>query len=618
MNRCLISNPVMFFRDNIWDFKTRPFLFVLALLFSFCSASISSAAPDPQEYTVTLRSPSGTQILDLTLLAGNGIHLGPKAGVTTADGSPALLASLGSGGVTLEMDALAGHIYSASVVSLRPFSHLLGGIDSPSVKLASNSVVDGVINKSPTLTPLEEITFLVKFPTTSMGDVTIQPSETRELVPARYRNINVAPGAKLQLKSGTYYAEKFILLPGADLEVRQQNGPTYVISRKLDRLSANLFFTPANHGFLVLQTGSAPIDVDTPFQGVIVAPWAKLNLNNPGEPHRGMFIAQSIVLNPKTSVIYGDPNPLISLLYPPGKDLQECALSVRPRRDLTGLDREQAYQADIARYCSMVGSDECAIDYASRANVDFYYAAGKAMAREFSPAQYLSLVYDRTRKLNLSKSNPQQWCAWRGMKDSDGDWIPDAFDKCPGTPDLTATDDNGCPDGKLPPAPSADEFEKAIDSTFFLFNPNCNNAPGMPPPLPGGAFFWPCCPDRGAFILVSRITNQPPDCPVWYLLEIQELSGQTPGYIYSVAFMDLDHNPDLVNLGRPVPPSFIQFNPHSTDPGTTGRLGNTAPPKHIRYRVKAINGNGAKSPWSEWKISVRQSCLALGFDCQEW
>lgn len=620
MKRSLLNGTAMLCVDDSWHFSTRWFLYLFAVLYFFCfvSTSISSAAPGPQDYAVTLRSPYGTNIFDFTLLTENAIDLGPQASVTRANGSPALLASVQSGGVTLQPDALAGRIYSTSSVSLKPHAHLLGGIDSPSVKLAPNSVVDGTINKSAKLTPLEQITFSVKFPSANAGNIKILPHKTRQLDPARYGEIQVSAGAKLVLKSGTYYAEQFKLQPGALVEVNQQNGPTYVFIRQSARLSGDVSFIPDYYGFFLLQIGSASIDVDTAFQGVLVAPWARLNIKKADRPHRGVFFAQSIVVKGNTSVIYGDPNPLLPLLYPSGESLQECALSVRPRDDLTGLDRERAYQADIARYCSMVGSDECIIDYTSRANVDFFYAAGKATEREFSPAQYLSLVYDRTRKLNDSKNNPQQWCAWRSMEDSDRDWIPDPIDKCPGTQDLTATDDNGCPDGTLPPAPSAEEFEKAIDSTFVLFNPRCINAPGMPAPMPAGAFFWPCCPERGVFVVVSRITNQPPDCPVWYLVEIQELSGQTPGYLYTVAFMDRDHNPDLVNLGKPVPPNFIQFNPHSTDPGTLGRLGNTVPPKHIRYRVKAINGNGAKGPWSEWKVSTRQSCWALGFDCQEW
>lgn len=113
------------------------------------------------------------------------------------------------------------------------------------------------------------------------------------------------------------------------------------------------------------------------------------------------------------------------------------------------------------------------------------------------------------------------------------------------------------------------------------------------------------------------MTNQPAGCPVWYQFDIEELSGPTAGDSYGVMFMDREEAMDLVALGRPVPAGFVQFNPKPADPGTRGRLGNTGGPAKIRYRMRAMNGNGVRGPWSEWKISDKQSCTALGFTCSD-
>jgi hypothetical protein len=146
-------------------------------------------------------------------------------------------------------------------------------------------------------------------------------------------------------------------------------------------------------------------------------------------------------------------------------------------------------------------------------------------------------------------------------------------------------------------------------------NPRCNGAP-VPERVPAGGFYWPAFPERGTFILSGAVTNQPQGCPVWYEFDIEETSGATVGYRYSVAFMDREANTDLVQLGRPVPAGLIQFNPRPNDPRADRvRLAQTGFHAGIRYRVRAMNGAGLRGHWSDWKVSDKGSCLALGFKC---
>lgn len=79
-----------------------------------------------------------------------------------------------------------------------------------------------------------------------------------------------------------------------------------------------------------------------------------------------------------------------------------------------------------------------------------------------------------------------QLCA---KADSDGDWVPDYKDRCPNTPELTATDDTGCPLAALPPAPSAEDVARVLEKMGMLSNPLCRDAP-VPTRLPAGAFYW--------------------------------------------------------------------------------------------------------------------------------
>ncbi|MCW5813919.1 MAG: hypothetical protein KIT84_23025 [Labilithrix sp.] len=293
-------------------------------------------------------------------------------------------------------------------------------------------------------------------------------------------------------------------------------------------------------------------------------------------------------------------------------DLEACASKVPIRTELpAGKEREIAYQVDIGNYCGAPGVSSCSNRLIARANVDYTAAASQVVAQHMSPAQYLALARDRTRKLRRAEDDARTAIALCNSPDSDGDWVVDANDRCPNTPDLTATDDRGCPLTTLPQAPPAADVAKLLDGMNLAVSPHCKGAT-VPQRIPAGAFYYPSALERGTYILAGAVENQPPGCPIWYEFDLEESNG----FHYGVIFLDRESKADLVDLGRPVPSGFIQFNPRPTDtrPGQQ-RLATTAGKVGLRYRVRAMNGNGLRGPWSDWKISDRSSCTALGFTC---
>lgn len=296
-------------------------------------------------------------------------------------------------------------------------------------------------------------------------------------------------------------------------------------------------------------------------------------------------------------------------------DLTTCAEEVPVREELHGKEREIAYQVDIGSYCGAPGVSDCTNRLIARANVDYTAAAMQVLSKRMTPAQYLALSRDRTRKLRSAEEDGRRAFKLCTAQDSDGDWVPDSVDRCPRTPDLAATDDAGCPLTTLPPAPSAQDVDELLTKMHFAVNPRCNGSP-VPERVPAGGFYWPAFPERGTFILSGAVTNQPVGCPIWYEFDIEETSGSDVGHRYSVAFMDREANTDLVQLGRPVPAGLIQFNPRPGDPRPDRvRLAQTGFHAGIRYRVRAMNGEGLRGQWSDWKVSDKGSCLALGFKC---
>jgi hypothetical protein len=299
----------------------------------------------------------------------------------------------------------------------------------------------------------------------------------------------------------------------------------------------------------------------------------------------------------------------------PRGDLEACAARVPlPDASLPPLERERRYQADIARFCSAVDQSRCSATLIGRANVDYKAAALRLLAQTFSPSQYLALVRDRTRKLRLAEDDPSYAAALCSQPDADGDWVVNPRDRCPGTPDLTATDDDGCPIRTLPPGPDPADVKTVLDSMGMLLNPRCAGA--VPPAeIPAGAFYLPATSSAGTFIFAGRVNDQPAGCPVFYQFDAQLIEPTGKFNEVMVLFLDREAQPRLLGRLGDVRPDFIQFNPRPSDAGGRGLLGGAGGRATVRFRVRAMNGNGARGPWSEWKVTSRADCLAQGFSC---
>lgn len=564
--------------------------------------------------TVTFRTPAGAVPGDITLGAEGSIVVLPQASVRRENGQPALLVNLGADGVLVHPLALAGQVRSDSIVTLLPEAHLIGGIESPEVSIAPGAVVDGAVDTTPALAPAQAWSFAVTLPPSPVVDAILQAGQIKSLAPGRYRNLKVLAQATLVVDSGDYFIDRLSVQPNALIKVKGMSGPTRLFVAAVRRLAGEWRFEPDYHGLALVQTGADTLRVAAPFRGVIVAPLALLDLADHSGVHRGAFFARSIRVGEGVGVIHESANPIVSLLTPPDDDLQRCAEAIRPRDDLDGKAREIAYQADIARYCTMAGGNDCTADLTGRVNVDSFLAAGRLIGEQITPAEYLALMRNLLAKRKAWEADAARAAALCSGGDADDDGVPDPQDDCPGTPDMTPTDAHGCPDPNLPPGPDADGVKRAFQTKGFLFNQACALAPVMPR-IPAGAFYRPAQLEKGDYIISGRVMNQPPGCPVWYFFDIEETRPGQPIRTYMVAFADFEAYAPLVGIpATPVPPGFIQFNPLPGDAGSRGLLG-SAGGRSVRFRVQAMNGGGISGGWSEWKLTSNDDCTALGFSC---
>jgi hypothetical protein len=242
-------------------------------------------------------------------------------------------------------------------------------------------------------------------------------------------------------------------------------------------------------------------------------------------------------------------------------------------------------------------------NFVAGVNTDLARAALQFLDGKLSYQSYMALMADRNRKFARSQTD-SIFRAALASGDADGDLIPDALDGCQNTPDLTPTDDRGCPT----PAPAChgpqttcyagDDVQRAIGNLKLMYNKSCDDAPAptTPSPLDWGRGFTGAPPSFGFNLLITRVNNEPPGCEVFYEVEFRFTNGPTgsPQPIYVTAIFSeresLTNDPHSVMLPLPVTKPLA---------GARARLaGGLSSYLGVSWRVRAVNGSNHYSLWS--------------------
>jgi hypothetical protein len=560
--------------------------------------------------TITLQEPKDMPILAPVITGSSGVSVSGSGVVTGTT------VAMGTSGINVEPDGVLSDVWSRGRATLKDRVKLNGMLHASLTTLGSGVVITGGTDHAPVFDPPASLSWTVTYPTGSGPSYTMNSGQTRTLAPGLYGSLLLNSGGKLNLSSGTYYVTSLDMEAASTLTLDQTNGPVIIYEATTLILRGAINTTSGDSPDLLLgYLGTSPIYVESVFSGAIIAPSAALTLRRVTGTHTGYFYAASVSSVDGAKVQYRAP---LAIAVAANPDLEDCPQLIIQSSNLTGRALDANYQALLARYCTMPGTSQCMTNLVGRANADYTAAAKQVVAAVLSPAQYLALSRDRTRKMHAAESNSAQANALCTQQDSDGDWVVDSKDKCPNTPDLSATDDDGCPITTLPQAPSGDDVRKLLNNWGMMFNPLCVDAP-PPPEAAGAAVFQTATPGNGTFIVAQRVTNQPAGCPTWYLFQIREMPWQGQAQQpYVVAFQDSEAIAPVGGLAQlpNVPPSLIQFNAKPGDPGERSRLGSIPlEPSGINFRVQAINGNGQRGPWSQWKVPSQADCRALGVVC---
>jgi hypothetical protein len=303
---------------------------VLCLVFTVlalvqCSSREQSGEPiassrgeltGPTTFTIPL--PPQVPVQSIGAGANDTLLIGDRAIVRTPAGAFATIANLGAAQTNLGTDTRVGNVWSVGAVTLRDRARVAGFVRSQrAVTIAATASVNpGPVVANTAFTPLDSISWTVTFPSPT-GNVTLQTRERRTLAPGSYGALTVQPTATLTLTAGTYYFQSVDFEAQAAVALDDRNGPIhlYVANSLIYRASVS---DSANkpERILIGFVGTAPVSIEAPFVGTLVAPAARVTVGS--FSHRGAFFAKGLELLPAATVVAQAFSSLPSLLVEPG------------------------------------------------------------------------------------------------------------------------------------------------------------------------------------------------------------------------------------------------------------------------------------------------------------
>lgn len=272
--------------------------------------------------------------------------------------------------------------------------------------------------------------------------------------------------------------------------------------------------------------------------------------------------------------------------------------------DVTGLPPDEVvrrFQILLAA-CGGPGLDACEARVQGSVNADRFLAAQRIAAEQFTPAQYLAVLRDRTHKLELLRADGgASLCDVLGG-DADGDYVADARDACPGTPPLTPTHDDGCTDPTLPEAPPAALVKQGLESMNLLLDPRCGTTV---PKTPGTVLT--------AVTFPGLDLDNPREKEFWFTVANTQAPGCGEFYEMEVLYRAPDGTLESWYLvfprsrGTSHGPQTLGFTTLRTDPGVYGAFTRSKAFVDVnnagavtQYRLRTTTYSGLRSPWGPY------------------
>lgn len=283
-------------------------LLVLGTLSIACSSSLNdeNAARQKAQLAQSVCQPACNVSVELpvgfepgedsAIIATESLRLADRVRVGLA-GQRGTIANVGGAELEVGRDAQVGHVWSSgNVVFLRGAQVEGDVLAAGTVEQQQGTQVTGTITQGQTLEKFQ-VSFDVTFPTSSNGNVLIDPNQVSTLQAGeRYDIITVKSGAELRVPAGVVYAHELQVEPNGRVVVLGDEAEIYVSGKVHHR---GIFQGSAPR---IVSVGTDDIHLEASFAGAVVAPGARLIVAPGGNPSRGFFYARDVAVEPDVQI----------------------------------------------------------------------------------------------------------------------------------------------------------------------------------------------------------------------------------------------------------------------------------------------------------------------------
>ncbi|MFO7179879.1 MAG: hypothetical protein DIU78_014360 [Pseudomonadota bacterium] len=277
----------------------------LALMAGACAApspkESSGSAQYALEQALALELPPLLGPEQVALAATNGLALGDRTTVTGESGSLTSIVAMGTPGAALNTDVSVGHLYSRGPVTLLDRTRVQGSVFTDStVTLQGGAAIEGLVVEDFEFDPPMRSEWAVTIPDSGAGNVNLEPDQHQTLAPGRFGVVSVKSRSSITLTAGDYFFDALrVLEPQARIIVDQTAGPVraYVLDELVFRGQLENIGDPSRSDLLLVHLGTAPIILEAPFSGYLVAPNATVQMRETPSPHNGAVFAAQIATN---------------------------------------------------------------------------------------------------------------------------------------------------------------------------------------------------------------------------------------------------------------------------------------------------------------------------------
>ncbi len=563
--------------------------------------------------------------LRVAMASSSKMTLGGSAKVQLPSGPsfiPAPVANAGTGKVWAEPGALLGTITSRGAVELRDRVHVAGDVAAPGLVRGNNVTIDGALHVPSTPQLGTAYSWSLQLPSGTFPRLTLSTDERASVAPnklwgeatssapARYAGVIANPRSKLTLSSGTYYLEDFDLEPEATLLVDSQAGPVVVYVHKTFIYRGSVQAVQGEPDLLFVYTGTSEVVVERPLFAGIVAPLAKVTLRSTQTAHQGQILAKEVFLDANATLRLRTAGGLLPV---GGTDRDTCIDKIRSLGWPDTREGLIAQQQALRKYCYAVGEDGDVGCVRAKSRVDRYLVARSLIKDTIDPRAFLCVMRDLTAKSREASLTPTLAHALCSEPDSDGDWVPDNQDVCPGSEPFACVDEQGCVK-ELPEGPSREDVQAELDDYHLIVNPYCSGHHPRAVSI-ALAIYW-TNPDVVAFV-VSRLDRYEPQCPLYYQIEWKTRGWPTPGESKTIEVIVPDTQATHTGHWGPLPEPWVEVTANETDNPEISEmldiyLNHTG---NGEFRVRAFNDIGVHGPWSDWREFRLEDCHTIGFFC---